>query len=62
MKPKLPKTKKRRCGFACMTVEQRTKIARKGGESIAKRRGHMAKIGRVGGTRKIKPVTKKGSI
>lgn len=43
-----------------MSVEQRTGIARKGGKAISKRRGHMAKIGRVGGTRKIKP--KKGSI
>lgn len=36
-------------GFAAMSPEQRTRIARMGGETISRNRAHMAEIGMVGG-------------
>jgi general stress protein YciG len=44
-----PILKKQRRGFAAMSAETRTNIARKGGAKVAKNRKHMAEIGAMGG-------------
>lgn len=45
---KAPKLKR---GFAVMSPEQKSEIARMGGLKVSKNRKHMANIGRVGGER-----------
>lgn len=47
MKKKIYGSKKR--GFACMSPEKVRRICSMGGKAIASKRGHMAKIGALGG-------------
>lgn len=47
MKKKIYGSKKR--GFACMSREKVRSIYRMGGKAVASKRGHMAKIGALGG-------------
>lgn len=49
MKKSLIKAPKLKRGFAVMSAEQKSEIARKGGLKVSKNRKHMAEIGSLGG-------------